>query len=85
MGSFKRFWWHGLRQEFELKFERSPMTSTLHGLEAIRMQVFGRQLDIFYQNCRMREYEIPTSEPFKKNKIPVIIVSCFTGESKPRD
>lgn len=70
-----------LAQELELEVRTLSMTSTLIVLEAIRMASIGRQLDDIYQNCRMAmNSEIPTSEPLQEDKIPVIIVSCFTGE-----
>ncbi|MEG0679276.1 MAG: sigma 54-interacting transcriptional regulator [Carnobacterium sp.] len=70
-----------LAQELALEVRTLSMTSTLIVLEAIRMASIGRQLEDIYQNCRIamnvEELAIDLSQ---KNRIPAIIVSCFTGE-----
>ena len=71
-----------LAQELDLNVRTLSMTSTLIVLEAIRMASIGRQLEDIYQNCRMAmNTEGPTiALSPQENRIPALIVSCFTGE-----
>lgn len=70
-----------LAEELELDVRTLSMVSTPIVLEAIRMASIGRPLEDIYQNCHMAmTLEEPIDKLLQEDKVPAIIVSCFTGE-----
>ncbi|MFL2100891.1 sigma 54-interacting transcriptional regulator [Desemzia sp. FAM 23989] len=70
-----------LAEELDMPIKTLSMTSTPIVLEAVRMASLGRSLEDIYQSCqRGMSNSIQQNFTVKKDKKPVIVVTCFTGE-----